>query len=103
MENPSNAYLMMIEPQTPIEEPVIDKYTGYAALIFDELQARKESRPRYRGVHTCICGNRSDNVSHVFNDMITNSLILHYVKYHRSAVPKEELDKLDRIAKRYKW
>lgn len=46
-------------------------------------------------VHTAECGKTSDNKIWLCpNGMETNSLMLHYICYHRSEVPVEELQKL---------
>jgi len=80
----------MIEPTGPREAPVHDRYTTLAEKAWSE---RLEG-PRYRGVHTCVCGERSDNVQWVVRGRVTNSLLVHYVRDHRSQVPTEELEKL---------
>ena len=50
------------------------------------------------GVHTCICGEQS--LSYDFflpGNSATNSLCLHYLKWHRDEIPKSELKKIKNI------
>lgn len=80
----------MIEPKGSRERAVNDHYTSLAR------KAQKEARSRglFKGVHTCVCGMRSDNKDWHVRGLVTNSLLLHYVRDHRSEVPASELAKL---------
>lgn len=82
--------LMMIEPKGKRERAVHDHYTDLAR------KAQKEARSQglCKGVHTCACGMRSDNNDWRVRGLVTNSLLLHYVRDHRSEVPASELAKL---------
>lgn len=82
--------LMMIEPKGQQEPPVFDRYT---ILAFVALKRAKRGA-RYRGFHTCACGVRSGSDALTVAGMVTNSLLVHYVRDHRSEVPQSELDKL---------
>jgi hypothetical protein len=56
---------------------------------------RKPNGYGYRGVHRCICGAKSDNQDWFLpGDVITNSLLVHYIACHRGEVPNEEIVKL---------
>lgn len=105
MINLDNQHLLMIEPtSTKVEKEFLDRYTRIAFRIYCDLMVAKDDpAKRYRGFHICACGARSDNRHHIFDGMETNSLIFHYLRYHRSEVPVSELDKLDAIAKKYNW
>lgn len=86
---------MMIEPLEPATtKPVEDRVTELAKCAISEMT---EKGPWYRfmGVHFCNCGTRSDNGDWSVRGMQTNSLLLHYVRYHRDEVPKSELEKLE--------
>lgn len=90
--------LLMIEPEGGIEAPVDDEYTVMAMEVF----ATAKKTLYYRGMHHCVCGQRSDNVRWVFEiegigEVETNSLMIHYVRDHRSEVPETELQKLRMI------
>lgn len=90
--------LMMIEPKGPQERPVFDHYTDLA----ESALKRAKRGARYKGFHTCVCGVRSGSDALTVAGMVTNSLLVHYVRDHRSEVPQSELDKLMRFSKRKK-
>ena len=93
MINPDG--LMMIEPLEPSSnEPVKDRYTELAKLATSEM-IEKGPMHRFMGAHFCVCGTRSDNGDWQVRGMQTNSLLLHYVRYHRNEVPENELKKLE--------
>lgn len=97
--NPKN--LMYIEPKNKkTETPVNDYLTKYAEYL--ETKFKDNPGPAYRGFHTCACGCRSHSrdyyVSVAGKQMMTNSLLVHYVRDHRSEVPEEELEKLKKGA-----
>lgn len=92
MINTDNKYVLMIEPIGGPESPVNDKLTSLAESAF---KLAKASDHRYRGWHTCVCGARSDNRDWILpSGRITNSLLVHYVRDHRSEVPLLEFCKL---------
>lgn len=87
-------HLMMIEPNMPATDPIRDDLTDLARIVFSKAS---QSRTRYKGVHTCICRINSDNADWILPDeVITNSLLVHYVECHRSEIPESELEKLRR-------
>lgn len=84
--------LLMIEPRNPSEPPIEDRFTDLAREAWER---RVASRHSYRGWHTCACGACSDNREWWVDGRLTNSLMVHYVREHRSEVPPEELAKLE--------
>jgi hypothetical protein len=47
------------------------------------------------GVHTCCCGKSSESCDYeIHTGYFTNSLAAHYLRWHRSEVPAEELNKV---------
>ena len=85
-------HLMMIEPQKPCEMPINDEITKMAKEI---MTRAKTGELQYKGVHFCKCGQVSDNNDYILpSGRITNSLILHYIEFHRSEVPESEIVKL---------
>lgn len=97
----SPAGFLMIEPSRPASAaPVIDAVTRKVTAIWRHGVWTSETM-RYRGWHTCICGAASDNRMHRLGDVKgpeTNSLIVHYVAYHRDEIPAGELAKIQEIA-----
>lgn len=89
--------LLYIEPSDPKSDiPVHDELAERMRVAWDK---RESPRSGYRGVHTCRCGERSDNKNHtVFTaegrPLTTNSLCVHYLMWHRDEVPESELDKV---------
>lgn len=88
-------HLLFIEPKNPASpEPVIDEFTRMMTAAF--LLSKREHS--YRGWHTCLCGADSSNCDHVLpSGVITNSLCIHYLAYHRDEVPQAELEKVSRL------
>lgn len=90
-------YLLFIEPQSrKMEDDINDELTVFAQHLNDTMQSRNDYT---KGWHSCACGkahstNVTYHVSVAGEKMITNSLLVHYVKNHRSEVPEEELKKL---------
>ena len=86
--------LLMMEPtKLRSEHPVEDRASALALLAWE----RARIGPAYRGVHTCICGVTSDNVAWTVDGLRTNSLLVHYVRWHREEVGPEDLVKLEKI------
>ena len=102
MQSTKAAHLLFIEPVGPCAaEPLIDDVTRKLAGAWRQ---RAVSEFGYRGVHAAHCGARSDIFDHYLlideggpRAIVTNSLALHYVAYHRSEVPPFELDKIERL------
>lgn len=96
MHDLSDKYLMMIEPEPAgklvnlINPVLVEKGRKVLALA--------EDKARYRGFHTCSCGERSDNAQWILpNGVETNSLLPHYLEKHLEQVPQSEIDKLLRF------
>lgn len=85
-------HLLYIEPDGPQSgTPVDDELT----LGMEGLLKQAKQGTRWRGVHSCSCGVRSDSCDFILpGGMITNSLAPHYLRYHRDQVPRSELAKL---------
>lgn len=85
-------HLMMIEPASRKKEaPINDELTMMAREIF----AASMPTCRYRGFHVCACGEFSDNADwETIGGLVTNSLLAHYLREHRTEAPPEELRKL---------
>jgi len=87
-----DTHLMFIEPKDPIEEPINDEVTKQTINLMEKCEPSEYS---YRGFHLCSCGERSGT-----RDLFTpkgrktNSLLVHYVKYHRNEIPPNEVKKL---------
>lgn len=85
--------ILMIEPSAAVStQPTIDVLTRKMATAL--RFAQRDPNRRYRGFHICKCGVTSDNQDHFVNGMLTNSLAVHYLAYHRADVPQGELDKV---------
>jgi hypothetical protein len=92
--------ILFIEPSSEVSlEPLIDEIT---LKMVDAWRGRRTAPPGewWRGVHTCACGVRSDNKPHFVGenkDILTNSLCVHYIAFHRDEVPPEEIEKVARL------
>ena len=91
MNNLSEKYLLQIEPKeqkskTPINDNLTKK-------MINLLKTAKRGRA-YKGTHRCVCGERSENYDLFIGNLITNSLAVHYLKWHRKEIPKSEILKL---------
>lgn len=86
-------HLLYMEPRSPATGvPVIDEYTRLMAGAFD---AARETGVRFRGRHICRCGTYSSNTDYVLpGELITNSLCVHYLAFHRHEVPEGELERV---------
>jgi len=106
MINTDNQHLLMIEPiGAPSATPVIDDMTRRMASALNSAIRGTSGRPgnSYRGTHSCTgagCRAGSDNQDHTVAtihppwNLVTNSLAVHYLAYHRDEVPAEELAKV---------
>ncbi len=84
--------LMMLRPSSETSEhPTIDQLTRQMVAAF---RAATKSEYRLRGVHRCACGVWSDNRHYWVDGVLTNSLCVHYLAFHRQEVPMEELVKV---------
>lgn len=86
--------IMMIEPAGPAsEQPTIDALTRKMAAAWRRSVPRGDGMA-YRGVHTCRCGAESGNEDRFIDGLLTNSLCVHYLAFHRRDVPNSELVKV---------
>ena len=94
MQDLSEKYLMMIEPKGfKSSAPTIDRFTPMAEKVFENCRITAN----YKGHHVCRCGEPSDNHDYqTVGGRITNSLMLHYLKWHRDEIPQVELSKIIR-------
>ena len=86
--------ILMSEPSRQVSSnPVIDELTRKMTAAWRQ---RQESDHGYRGTHGCRCGVASDNRDHFIGSekLLTNSLCIHYLAFHRDDVPQEELEKV---------
>lgn len=88
----SDKYLLMIEPQDRFkEEEVNDDLTTKMERLFKQSKEIDHTR----GWHKAKDGKDSTNCTYLLpSGHITNSLCVHYLRYHRSEVPKSEIAKL---------
>lgn len=97
-------YLMYIEPvNPPSPEPVNDLITEMAEKVWSR-KVEPHWGEHWKGVHTCSCGARSTNCDYTVGKLMglpvkTNSLLVHYIQYHRAEVPRTELAKLAILAR----
>ena len=105
----TDEHVLMIEPRGPCAaKPVIDEMTRRMAGAL----AGARTKHRYRGIHDCTgrgCHASSDNADHFVavrstgpgslpGELMTNSLAVHYLAFHRGEVPPSELDKVGSLA-----
>ena len=97
MKIPDNKHLMFIEPTSKkMEHDIHDDLTDFAQYLQESMKPNNDNT---KGWHTCSC-KKASSESHTFSVLIsgknvkTNSLLLHYVKNHRSEIPENELNKL---------
>lgn len=90
----SDQDLLFIEPrQAASSTPVIDRITRRMCAAFRQARGSDWASGGY---HRCCCGALSeDHDFHLPNGELTNSLCVHYVAYHRSEVPPEQLARIE--------
>lgn len=89
----TSAGILMVEPsgRTSVA-PLIDELTRKMTAAW---RKRRDSDYGMKGFHSCACHATSDNKDHwVGNDLLTNSLCIHYLAFHREDIPPEELAKV---------
>jgi hypothetical protein len=95
--------LLYIEPQNPPSaEPLVDEYTRHMTGLLDAhentgcyMSGRFYPHDAFRGWHTCSCGVWSTNVDYLLpGGLITNSLAVHYLAFHRDEVPTVMLERV---------
>jgi hypothetical protein len=88
-----NTHILFIEPTGKKSEPIKDSLTNKVSNAM--LSATFNPYRVYKGWHTCVCGEHSDNKEWVLpNGQIINSLAYHYIAEHRDEVPEFELEKI---------
>ena len=89
-----NKHFLFMEPLSKnTEDPIDDEITKFV----EHLMAKcKENSDYTKGWHTCACKAGSDSNTKTVNfagrSLKTNSLAVHYVKFHRSEVPTKDLE-----------
>ncbi len=88
---------LMIEPQLPpAGEPIIDKLTRSVTALYRTSSLDRHGG--YRGFHVCSCGACSDNRDHYLpGHVLTNSLCVHYVAFHRHELTTDQLGEIANI------
>lgn len=105
-------FLLFVEPSNDrAETPVIDDLTRKMAAAF--LIAKSgtimggtpddfREGARWHGVQQCACGRCSSAVDYLLpSGLMTNSLCVHYLAWHRSEIPQSELDKVASLPDEY--
>jgi hypothetical protein len=94
-------HLLFIDPRAASAVPVIDKLTR---KMTGAWKTREHGVNEYRGFHRCTgCDAESDNRDHFVVTvkgarLLTNSLAIHYLAFHRADVPRAELAKVASLA-----
>lgn len=78
----------------PSPDPLIDAHTRKMAGLLNVARETSQSH----GWFTCQCGAISTSADYILpGGFITNSLCVHYLAYHRSEIPREEMNKFSQI------
>jgi hypothetical protein len=97
--------ILYIDPlKIPDNEPIIDDITRKLTWLWHR---QEENGIMYFGIHECSCGAHSSSSDHLLplttsEKMLTNSLCVHYVAYHRAEISKEEWQKVLEIVQEAK-
>lgn len=93
MHDTSEKYLLQIHPESPKTEFPVD---DFLTRRMETLLYNATKGATYRGWHNCTgCGESSGSSDLIVEGgYITNSLAVHYLRWHRPEVPKSEIDKL---------
>ncbi len=86
--------ILYIEPPAETsDKPLIDELTRKMTAA---LHKAKLPPIAFAGVHSCKCGKAQSASSDFIlpNGLFTNSLCIHYLAFHREAIPQEQLDKV---------
>lgn len=98
-----NSAILMVEPSgAGSKEPLIDELTRKMTAAW---RNRRDAASGYRGFHCCVCGACSSNCDHWVtgadgNELLTNSLCIHYLAYHREELSENELAKVQALTHR---
>jgi hypothetical protein len=85
--------ILYINPlNIPHNEPIIDDITRKLTWLWHR---QEENGIMYFGTHECSCGAHSSSSDHLLpltisEKMLTNSLCVHYVAYHRAEISEPE-------------
>jgi hypothetical protein len=102
--------ILFIEPVNQVDKvPTNDQYTSFMEICLTLADENKkigvvQDDGRFwkdvmtKGVHTCVCGYKSCPFDfEIYPGYYTNSLATHYLRDHRSEVPKVEIEKVERV------
>lgn len=96
-------YFLFIEPTNKKCNEINDYITEHAELIYSK---KKNTPERFKGFHTCVCGEKSSSMNYSVRingkTLIINSLMVHYLKYHREEVPEHQIDLIKKNFERSK-
>lgn len=92
MHDTSDKYLLQIHPtSTRSERPVDDELTAKMKTLLDSAKIGTQ----WRGWHNCTgCNTIGGSSDLIVGPYITNSLAVHYLRWHRGDVPYSEIEKL---------
>jgi len=95
--NKGETGLLYIEPKKePLTKPLIDAYTRKMTAAF--RQAKVNYERSCFGFHSCEC--RVESEPHTYelgNGLVTNSLCIHYLAFHREEVPDYDLKNVESL------
>lgn len=88
-----------LESDTPCVDELTYKMAGSLLQSIRDKQDTGSLTGRvYAGFHRCICGERSSSCDYQLgNDILTNSLSVHYLIWHRPEVPESELARVSEL------
>lgn len=96
-------YLGYIEPKEPARTPIIDELTCMATFLWRHVLPPCPFDV-WMGTHRCRCGARSTACDYVLDwtvipdtQIVTNSLLVHYVACHRDECPAAMLDLIRKL------
>lgn len=100
--------LLFIEPRNSPRESDMAEFQWFVDLFNEQavagvgsaygFETSEQYRVAYLGIHQCSCGEWSSSQDYRLpNNMITNSLAIHYLQYHRDEIPKSEWFKLRQL------
>ena len=115
----SPKFLLYLEPDREQKEatPIDDQITLVMRIALNEAKTgtadfedpdNPTSKPvfvegdSWKTKHRTACGQLSENVDYLLrNGMITNSLAPYYLRWYRSSIPEEEMDKVMKVVDFY--
>ena len=113
----NSRFLLFIEPTLSQKAgaPINDEWTMIMRVAVSEAKLGTSNytdppnvepwfkeKDRYKGVHYCCDDIESGNYDLLLpNDMITNTLAIHYLTWYRQAVPPSDWKKLEEIQRFY--